>query len=448
MRCRPTLLFSILLISQSIFGQAVYQLKFRSTVKKDTTQYDAYFARFENGSGFMRVSYLSPASKQTVWVETEMQERYAFAKDGSIDTNWLVYEGSKPVIKKGDSKIKFTPFNILFRLDTISNSYEPADVVINGNDQAAASFNLLSAQFLKASDLDKNLLSNFFSEQDDYYNNLVGVKSKGGMLTSKEKETRLLLLVVASTNDSDIGPSCLLDGRLAVETFTNVADYLGIRKRVDTIFGDNYNKANIQAAISRLKPEPNDIIVFYYSGHGFTDPNFKKKEFPFLDLRDPRVRPRPKPEAHTLNIQDIYDTLLKKKARFTLVISDCCNNKVPDKNAIGIPPPAHKDVSGLKWNWNNTKSLFLGKEQAGYLMTAASKGEKATSKNSYGGFFSRSFIASLKTYLGPDKSNPNWYQVMAEAQKQTIDKAYHTYCPLPENPKNVCHQTPKVLFPK
>jgi hypothetical protein len=88
----------------------------------------------------------------------------------------------------------------------------------------------------------------------------------------------------------------------------------------------------------------------------------------------------------------------------------------------------------------------LNKERLALLMTAASKGERATSNDNYGGFFTNNFLSSLKTYLLQSNRNANWARIMADAQKLTIFQAKRTYCPLPENPKNICHQTP--LSPK
>jgi Caspase domain len=424
-------------------SQSIYRLKYKLPGANDIVTYDAFFVSYDNGSGFIRVNYRSPAGNSNTVVEMEIQQQYAADKDGVTDTTKFFYEGMDPKFIKGDPKIKFTPVTFWFKINPETNLYDPSGVSVAAGDKAV---NFLSAEFLRSQDITKDMALLFFTEQDDFYINLLGPKSKGGMLTAEERKTRLFLLVVASTNDSSIGTSCLSDGRKSVQTFSDVADFLGIRKMIDTVYGDRYNKTTVVNEIAKINPAPNDIVIFYYSGHGFTDEKKKNKDFPFLDLRDPLIRPRADPTTQTLNIQDIYDIIDKKGARFNLVLSDCCNDAVEAINTTGIPPPRGKG-SGVKWNFENVKALFMNQQRLSLLMTAASKGERASSNNNFGGFFSHFFLSSMTTYLGPDKGNPSWIQVMADAQKQTIFKANHTYCPLPSLPLNVCHQTPRLLLP-
>jgi hypothetical protein len=420
----------------TVNGQSIYRIKYKSPDKKDTITYDAFFVRYDNGGGFVRVSYTYPVSKKKGMIEMEIQEQYALDKNGMTDTSNLLYEGMNPKLIAGDSKIKFVPVTFWFKTDTAYN-YEFQGVTNSPTSPAPGKNNFLSSEFIKSTDLTKDLVLLFFTPKDQFYNNLFGNKSKGGMLTIEERKTKLFLVVISSTKDSSLGISCINDGRKTVETFSDVADFLGIKKVIDTIYGDRYNKTSVVDAINKIQPDSNDIIVFYYSGHGFTDPLKKDKIYPFLDLRDPLIRPKPKPTTQTLNIQDIYDTISKKGARFNLVISDCCNTEVITKKTTATPPPKPKG-SGMKWNFDNVKTLFMNKERLSLLMTAATKGEEALSQDAFGSFFTHYFLSSLTTYLGPEKGNANWLMVMADAQKQTIFKAGTAKL----------RQTPKMMLPK
>jgi hypothetical protein len=437
MKIKFSLIFLLAFAScLSANAQSIYRIKYKSPDKKDTVTYDAFFVRYDNGGGFVRVSYTSPVTKKNVLTEMEIQEQYALDKNGMPDTTNLLYEGINPKLIAGDSKIKFAPVTFWFKTDTAYN-YEFLGVTASPASPAPDKSNFLSAEFIKAADLTKSLVSLFFTPKDQFYNNLLGTKSKGSMLTIEERKTKLYLIVVSSTYDSSLGISCINDGQKTVQTFTDVADFLGIKKVIDTIYGDRYNKTSVVDAINKIHPDSNDIVVFYYSGHGFTDPLKKDKNYPFLDLRDPRIRPKPKPTTQTLNIQDIYDTISKKGARFNLVLSDCCNTEVITKKTNATPPPKPKG-SGMKWNFDNVKTLFMNKERLSLLMTAATKGEEALSQDAFGSFFTHYFLSSMTTYLGPEKGNANWLLVMADAQKQTIFKAGTAKL----------RQTPKLMLPK
>jgi hypothetical protein len=136
----------------------------------------------------------------------------------------------------------------------------------------------------------------------------------------------------------------------------------------------------------------------------------------------------------------------QKKARLNIVLSDCCNDTIEAKNVVAPPPPRPSRPRGdIQFNPENVKALFINtkeKDQS-FLMTAARKDERASSNNKFGGFFTHFFLESLKSYLVPNKGKANWIAVMATAQEKTISKADNTYCPLPSNPKNICHQTPR-----
>lgn len=430
-----TSLLSFLILQLSVSSQTIYRLSYKAPGLADTTIYDALFIRYDNGSGIVRVNYLKPGTGTRVKAALKILENYAQLKDGTIDTGKLVYTSSAPEIIEGDSKIKITPLSFWFRLST-DNNYEPwgvsssPDYPLSGPDQ------FISASFVKSTDLTKDLLLNFFTEKDDFYTNLFGLRSKGGMLTNEEKKTRIFLMVVASTKDTSLGTSPLTDSRKVVQLFADMAEFLGIRKNmvIDTIFGDRYNKKTVDSLLKKRTPSPADLFIFYYAGHGFSQKAQAKKQFPYIDLRDPLIRPRPKPETQAMNMQDIFDQVCKKGARFNLVISDCCNDEVLAKKVSGPPPPQPKG-SGVKWNWNNVKALFMSKEKVALLLTAASKGELACGTDNFGGFFTHYLLSSLTTYLGPDRSNPKWVQLTGEAQLQTMLKASSLKC----------EQHPKIL---
>jgi hypothetical protein len=84
------------------------------------------------------------------------------------------------------------------------------------------------------------------------------------------------------------------------------------------------------------------------------------------------------------------------------------------------------------------------------LATAASSGQKASSNNDFGGFFSYYFKAAMENYSSKLKNNVTWDLVLQDTKAQTIRKANHTYCDKPYIPANICQQYPdyKIVFGK
>jgi hypothetical protein len=258
----------------------------------------------------------------------------------------------------------------------------------------------------------------------------------------------MYLVVVASTSDVSLQPNCLIDARKMINTFNEIAvSVLGLRQNnvhIDSIFGNKYSRASVETALNKIRPTKNDLVIFYYSGHGFHNKKFPQKIYPFFDLRDPTKQKFFKDlETQTMNVQDIYDTIVKKGARFNLVLSDCCNDTVAAPKKIGLPPPGHKgSIPAPKAE--NVRALFLNKQPVNLLMTAASVNEEAVVTPSFNSYFTFFFLQSLVLYLGPEKGFPSWPQLLSTAQNQTIRQVSNLPC---KEQTNCPKQTPKLLIP-
>lgn len=433
-----SLILCLILVAAGVQGvqaQAAYSFSFRLPGGSDSTVYQSFMLINATGSGFIRISN----GKQRM--EASVQEEYALSGN-EPDTTTLLYKTSNPTSISNWTKLP-EPFTIWFKQQPATSSFEPAGITPSSQTALTGGDQFISAYFLEQKNITRELLLRFFTEKDAFYDNLFGTKSKGGSLSPEERKTKLFLLVVASSLDSTIGPACLKDAKLAEKTFANVADVLKIRLVSDTVLGSNYSKKSVEQALEKIQPVANrDIVIFYYSGHGFKNDAIPGKEFPFLDLRDPRLGKGPDPRQHTLNIEDIYNKLQKKKARLTIVISDCCNDEIVQKRRETTPPPKGKNT-GFKWSFDNVKTLFMTPENTSFLVTAASKDERAGSMNSFGSIFTNYFFSSLGTAASPQNTAPFWEQVLAEAQLQTIVRVSNAVCRKPP-----CKQTPKILFPQ
>ncbi len=429
-----------------VHSQDIYLLKYRSPDTTDKNTYNAFFSLSPNGTGIARIK---PVNNNNLTVEMTFQEQYATDKDGMPDTTQLVYQGMDPVIVKGNKNINFAPVIFWFKINR-ENLFDPWAVTTVSEKPAPAENNLLSAEFIKNQDLLKNkdLVAGFFADTSAYYKNLF-VRSRGGTLSPAERRnTHMYLVVVASTNDTTLQPNCLIDAQKVVNMFSEISNtVMGLSPgnfHLDTIYGNNYSRANVEAALKKIpgSNKNNNLVIFYYSGHGFHNKKFPNKKFPFFDLRDPTKKKFYKDlETQTLNVQDIYDTIIKKGNRFNLVLSDCCNDTVAAPKKPGLKPPGHKGLA--KANIDNVKALFMNKQPVNLLMTAASIDEEAIVTPSFNSYFTYFFLQSLTTYLGPEKGFPSWAQVFSAAQLQTIKQVNG----LPCKEKIKCpKQTPMPLY--
>jgi hypothetical protein len=449
MRTRFLLFFLLLFVAQfSIYSQDIYHLQFKSPFGKDTATYHAFFSLSANGSGIVRVKTVDAKDQVT---ELSFEENYAIDKNGQPDQTYLYYKAVNAKVVMGKNSFNFLPVTFWFKINA-GVFYDPWAVTDTAASFAPATSNFSSVEFIRYADLKNkiDLVSGFFADTSTYYQNIFRPKSKGGMLTANEKKnTHLYLVVVASTNDSTLQPNCLLDARKVVDFFSNLANnVLGLLPRnisIDSIYGNNYSRASVEIALKRIQPTENDLVIFYYSGHGFHNKKFPNKTFPFFDLRDPG---KPKfykdLETQTLNVQDIYDDIIKKGARFNLVLSDCCNDTVAAPKLKWWEIPKKKGIP--TYNLDNVRALFMGlnKLPVNLLMTAASKDEEAIVTPSFNSYFTFFFLQALDTYLSPDKAAPSWSQVLSYAQSQTIKQVNSLPC---TDKTNCPKQTPKPLLP-
>jgi len=431
------LLVSVLMLSFQpiVNSQSVYNLNYTFTNVRDTTHFHAFLVRYDNGTGFYRVRFFDKVTKQDALIELTIVEKYAVNKKGHTDSAHFYYKGSDPKVILGDKSVKYYPEHIWFKLDPATAVFEPWKITSPDENQPTEGFFLSPPVLVEQQQLTRDFVSVFFTEEDAFYTNMFDQSKSRG--TATKNTAKLFLVAVANTEDAEIGESCKKDQARNIKTFTTLSVYMGIQMITKTIDGKDFGKASVASAISELNPGPNDIVIFTYSGHGFTIPKQNRK-FPNLDLRS---FPAQSYLDYTLNIEDIFVDVKKKGARFNLVISDCCNNDPNSSNTVGSDI-AQTRSSGLGWSMENCKKLFMNDTPMSILMTSADVGERASGNTTFGGFFSYYFKAAMENHFSKFKSDVTWEEIMEDARRETIEKAQLTYCDKPYTPENICRQHP------
>lgn len=454
------LLCLLLLFGDSLCSQSVYTFRYNFNSPQDSTTYHAFLLRNDDGTGLIRIRYSPGRGMEEVLVEAFADEQNPPDKNGDIDTSLLWIKTVSPSFLQANDKPVFNAPVFLFSYNPQTGFFDPSGVsteatAANGMSPATR----FSWKLQEAAGLERKLVGLFFSEDDDFYTNLFRQTTRG--LSEREKKIRMHLLIVADTLDKRIGKSAVIDIQKVMETFGSISKYLGIKMLPTILYGKTYGKTAVQEALAKLRAAtartPNDIIIFYYSGHGFRLPE-APREFPNLKLKN-FIVPRPpvfktvrdsltwvKKErdaniSSKLNIEDIFRDIQKMGTRFNLVIGDCCNDDIFSVNVEGKRPSKTKG-SGIEWDEENIRSLFLSTTPMSVLFTAATAGEKATSKNDYGGFFTDFFKRSLENHCSKLRVNVTWDLILRQVKAQTAAKARAEYCANPRIPANACKQNP------
>ena len=222
--------------------------------------------------------------------------------------------------------------------------------------------------------------------------------SMSKMTCGQEKAIHLILSIDKYSN---IAQSCSKDEINVNNWISKVSDYTELRKKVYDLA---FSKDKVQSFLSSFECDSNDVILFYYSGHGFRYRNQEIK-WPYLYVsnQDETVN-----EAG-LSLEWVKKELIKKGARLVIVFADCCNNIIP------IDIPAETDYVQLRTNYNK---LFMNVK--GHVIASSSVPSQYSYGTSIGGMFTNSFLKSVDEFLGYDQSKITWPQLLEMTKKETL----------------------------
>lgn len=436
-------------------AQSVYHFRYRFNQGGDSLQYRAFLLRNDDGSGLLRVRYSPGKGREDIVVESTIEEYNPTGNNGEADTSLLYIKSINPSFIITDGTAVFNPPIFVFRYSAGSGYFEPDAVMTekSGNPEPGSEFRW---EFYDRTALTREFVSVFFNTDDGFYINMFRPLTRG--LSAAEKKIKMHLLIVADTLDKKLGKAIILDVNKVMETFAGISKFLGIRFLPVIVQGKNYGKAGVQAALAKLKTvvSPEDIVIFYYSGHGFRIPE-KPGKYPNLKLKNV-ITPRPsnfrierdsliwvKKErdvniSSTMNLEEIFKTIRKMGARFNLVIGDCCNDDIFSVNIEGRKP-ANTKGSGIEWDEANLRSLFLNKTPLSVIATAAKEGQRATATKNFGSFFTEFLKRSLESHSSRTRANVSWDLVLTQAKIKTSQHLMNT-CKEPKTAENGCVQNP------
>ena len=281
--------------------------------------------------------------------------------------------------------------------------------------------------------------------QEDY------VKDEKTKQYKTETKPRLFLIAVIDSDDKIIGKRCEKDLEEITESFNLLTLSLDIATLVPNIIkGNKFSKDAVNDAIDNWlkaqKPGNADIVVFYYSGHGFRFSN-DASVYPRMWLKTSSDQ-----NIETTNLsmeEDIYDRLLTMGAGVNIVLSDCCNS-VPGANtsftqgAISERKMAPPKPEELEENIKDFDKLFKPDYPLSILATAADSTELAGGTPKIGGFFTHYFLEALEISIYEDEIEPTWENILNYAKEEATKKALGGECPENKhNEKGRCIQIAK-----
>jgi len=260
----------------------------------------------------------------------------------------------------------------------------------------------------------------------------------------KEPTTKLFLLIVANTKDPEIGKGCRQDIKSIRQMFKKLSNHMKFDFLELVVMGADYSKKNVQEAIDTLIPGSNDIVVFYYSGHGFSYKKEKEKRYPQVDLRShPASNKIAAINENTHNLATLFESVKSKGARLNIVIGDCCNNTIKFKRNFKGGDEKIRLMKRPKMiiNKKMCETIFCD-YTASILVAAADKGQYAVSDDKIGSIFTFNFTNNLKILMKKsvgDNDGLPWTKLLEETKAEThaLSKTYEIENGKPGNQKAI-----------
>lgn len=203
----------------------------------------------------------------------------------------------------------------------------------------------------------------------------------------------LRAIIVADISDKWIGRGDAVDRDNMEALITEIAEAIKLPPDIQVINlegesitaggqrGRGYEQ--VTAAVSNLTVQPDDIVIFFYSGHGLASERRK-------DWAWPRLAVEGQFSAQLLEMSWVQEELWEKNPRLLFVIADACNSE------IEAPSNISGDVKGV--GSDGYMKLFMGYK--GYLLASSSSRGEASIATNGGGLFTRKLIGELKREAG------------------------------------------------
>lgn len=231
------------------------------------------------------------------------------------------------------------------------------------------------------------------------------------LLTSSVEAQEVHALLVIMDADKGIGPSVQTDEE-------NVRGFL---RKVDRVYKTNITVlrssagettiSNIQREIRALRPGADDVVLFYFAGHGGVISDKDRRTY--LGVSDPADPTNSRLSVKFLR-DDVEDQMTAHNSRLQIIITDCCSNYPPHQGGRN-----HVTFAGVRTTNPMIKNLF-GEHEGLLHVNGATEGQYAWGLPQTGGVFTDGLIAAISERADLNKDGFfEWSEVLRLAKENT-----------------------------
>ncbi len=209
-------------------------------------------------------------------------------------------------------------------------------------------------------------------------------------------------LIIADTKDSFIGTGCVTDIRTMQEQINTIGTAINYPIQLTVLRDDQFSQTALTAYIESLKLNPDDVLLTYYTGHGYTTTD-RLSNWPLLKMSGP-----------TIALDQLHAQLGKKGARFCLTIGDCCNN-IARPRSVTVRNLVVEDKKTVATQY----AALFRQARGDVLVASCSRGECSYADATEGSYYTRAFKTALDCAVHYNNT-VNWREVLADAQNRVM----------------------------
>jgi hypothetical protein len=225
-------------------------------------------------------------------------------------------------------------------------------------------------------------------------------------------------ILFTDTEDSRVGSSCGETNKFFMNTFVpKLKNNSGMNVKTYYYSGNNnYTLANLNSIISNLSTGPNDVVFFYYAGHGYNRGRSNYPTITFGISGDPI-------ENRQKDLIDIYSALRSKQHRLLVVMAESCNKIYQSRNDVRVASLIGNFMIGEDFNRH---FIELFRDASGdYLMSSSSNNQLSHLATGQPGFFTCGFRDAFSEVTSTAFTGiATWSEIFKRTITKTKDSAY------------------------
>lgn len=223
------------------------------------------------------------------------------------------------------------------------------------------------------------------------------------------KAQTLHTLIFCDTNDRSIGPNKESERNITInemQTIAEVLDEYGYDHDLIECHGDYCNKRNLMQVVRGLDIGPQDVVFFYYGGHGSRAMNNSNDPFPQMCLGEDY-------QENWVPATLIKNMIMNKNPRLAVIITGCCNKEDAGVTIKSVMSEA-RYTKESNINKEAYRKLFL--DSKGYVMMTSSKAGQFSYSGREGGVFCLNFWPIMNK-VGEGNLSADWETVCSEVKR-------------------------------